>query len=72
VFFEWILLLEIQKNCKKLVFLWKNQSSRALLDVFALPNLENFYPENVKNKECVHTWANGTSYTTRTYYNRVT
>jgi hypothetical protein len=39
--------------------------SRAL-DVFTLPNLEIFNRENVKNKECVHTWANGTSYMSRT------
>jgi hypothetical protein len=31
--------------------------------VFTLLNLEFFNSENVKNKECVHTWANSTSYT---------
>jgi hypothetical protein len=69
--FEWVLLLEIQTNCKKLVSEGK-KSVEPSLDVFTLPNLEIFNPENVKNKECVHTWANGTSYTSRTSYNRVT
>jgi len=34
------------------------------LNVFTLPNsfLKAIF-ENVKNKECVHTWANGTGYT---------
>jgi hypothetical protein len=31
------------------------------LNVFTLPNLEIFSSQNVKNKECVHTWANDTS-----------
>jgi hypothetical protein len=53
------------KQIAKISFELKNQS-RAL-DMFTLPNLENFNPENVKNKECVHTWANSTSYTSRTY-----
>ncbi len=35
------------------------------LNVFTLPNLEIFNSENVKNKECVHTWAIDTSYTSR-------
>jgi hypothetical protein len=30
---------------------------------FTLLNLEIFNSENVKNKECVHNWANGTGYT---------
>jgi hypothetical protein len=33
------------------------------LNVFTLSNLEFFYSENVKNNECVHTWANCTGYT---------
>ncbi len=32
-------------------------------NAFALLNLEIFNSENVKIKECVHTWANGTCYT---------
>jgi len=31
-------------------------------NVFTLPYLEFFNFENVKIKECVHTWANGTGY----------
>jgi hypothetical protein len=34
--------------------------------VFTLPNLEFFYSKNVKNKECIHTWVNGTSDTSTT------
>ncbi len=33
------------------------------LNVFTLSNLEIFNSENVKNNECVHTWANYTGYT---------
>ncbi len=46
--------------------LWKLGLERKIswaLNVFTLSNLEIFNFENVKNKECVHTWANGTSYT---------
>jgi hypothetical protein len=32
------------------------------LNVFTLPNLNFFNSENVKNNECVHTWANCTDY----------
>ncbi len=35
---------------------------------FMFPNLEIFNSENVKNKECVHTWAKGTSYTSTFWY----
>jgi hypothetical protein len=44
------------------------------LNVFTLPNLEIFSSKNVKNKKCVHTWANDTSYinmhyeTNKTYH----
>ncbi len=31
--------------------------------MFTLSNLENFNPRNVKNKKCVHSLANNTSYT---------
>jgi hypothetical protein len=57
--FEWILLLKIQTNCNKLDLEGKISWP---LNVFTLPNLEIFNSENVKNKECVHTWANVTSY----------
>jgi hypothetical protein len=33
------------------------------LNMFTLLNLQIFNSENVKNKYCVHTWANGTNYT---------
>jgi len=33
--------------------------------VFTLPKLEIFNSTNVKNKECVHTWANNTSYASK-------
>ncbi len=33
------------------------------LHVFTLPNLEFLNSKNVKNKGCVHTWADGTGYT---------
>jgi len=60
--FEWISLLEIQTNCKNWV--WKGKF-RLDLNVFTLPNLEIFNSENAKNKGCVHTWANSTSYTSK-------
>jgi hypothetical protein len=37
---------------------WKEKSVGAALNVFTLSTLEIFNSENVKNKECVHTWAN--------------
>jgi hypothetical protein len=58
--FEWNSLLEIQKHCKNWV--WKGKFSLDL-NVFTLPHLEIFNSENAKNKECVHNWANDTSYT---------
>ncbi len=36
------------------------------LNVFTLPNLEIFNSKNVKNKICVHTWANHMGYTSYT------
>jgi len=38
------------------------------IDDFILSNLEIFNSENVKNIECVHTWANGTGYTSVFWY----
>jgi len=35
--------------------------------VFTLLNLEIFNSKNVKNKKCVHTWANGISYISLNY-----
>jgi len=45
--FEWILLVDIQKNCKKIGFEMKNHLVEPL-NVFTLLNLENFNSENVK------------------------
>jgi hypothetical protein len=54
-------LLENQTNCKNWV--WKEKSVEPSMWNFTLLNLEIFNSENVKNKECVHNWANGTGYT---------
>jgi hypothetical protein len=48
------------KQIEKLEFGRRNQWST--LNVFTFLNLEIFNSENVKKKECVHTWANSTSY----------
>ncbi len=37
--------------------------------MFTLSNLKNLNSENVKNKECVHTWANDSGYTSSIGYN---
>jgi len=58
---EWILLLEIQINLINLGF--GKEKIFEPSNVFTLLNLEIFNSENVKNKECVHTWANSTGYT---------
>jgi hypothetical protein len=50
--FEWILLLEIETNSKKLGLEGKISWAPQCV------HIENFHSENVKNKECVHTWAN--------------
>jgi hypothetical protein len=54
-----ILGLEIQTNCKNWV--WKENpvdpSMRSHCRI-----KKNLNSENVKNKECVHTWANSTSH----------
>jgi hypothetical protein len=57
---EWILLLEVQTNSKNWV--WKEKSVELSLCSHC-QILKNSNSENVNNKECVHTWANGTSYT---------
>ncbi len=61
--FEWILLLEIHTNCK--IWVWKEKSVEPSI-LATLSNLEIFNSENVKNKERIHTWANGTCYTSTT------
>ncbi len=48
---------KLQKLCLE------GKTSWALNVDFTLLNLEIFNSENVKNKECVHTCANGTGYT---------
>ncbi len=58
--FEWILLLEIRTNCKKIV--WKEKLVESSM-WFTFSNFESFNSENVKNKECVHKWANHIGYT---------
>ncbi len=50
-------------NSKKLQKLVWNGTIWWALNVFTLLNLEIFNSENVKNKEFVDTWANGTCYT---------
>jgi hypothetical protein len=55
--FEWILLLKIQTNCKLSL---EGKFNRAF-NVFTLPNLETFNSKNMKNKECLCTWANNTN-----------
>jgi hypothetical protein len=59
--FEWILLLEVQTNSKNSV---GKEKSVELSMCSHCQIFFKFNSENVKNKECVHTWANGTSYTT--------
>jgi hypothetical protein len=48
---------QIAKN-----WVWNEKISWAF-NVFTLLNLAIFNSENVKNKECVHTWAKGPRYT---------
>ncbi len=52
----------VARNSNKLqkVGFWKEKSVGVTLNVFTLPTLEIFNSENVKNKECVHTWASST------------
>jgi hypothetical protein len=54
-------------NSKKLQKLGLEGKISWALSVFTLPNLGNFNFDNVKNKECVHTFANGTNYIIRLY-----
>ncbi len=60
IILEWILLLEIQTNCKKWVGVEKSVEASI---VFTLLNSQIFNSENVKKKEYVHTWANTTQVT---------
>ncbi len=66
--FEWIFVAE---NSKKLQKLGLKGKISWVLNVFTLPNLEIFNSENMKNKECVHTWANGTGYMSAYGYKEV-
>jgi hypothetical protein len=50
-------------NSKKLQKLCLKGKNSRVLNVFTLPNFESFNLENVKNKECVHKWANHIGYT---------
>jgi hypothetical protein len=49
-------------NSNKLQKLGLEGKISSVVNVFTLPNLDIFNSENVKNKECVHTWANNTSH----------
>ncbi len=57
--FQSIFWLKIQTDCK--TWVWKGKSIESS-NVFTLLNFEFFNFENVKNKKCVYTWANGTGY----------
>jgi hypothetical protein len=59
--FEWILLLEIQLNWKNWV--WKGKAVE--LSMCSHCQIAKFLilKNNVKKKECVHTWAKGIGYT---------
>jgi hypothetical protein len=48
----------VVRNSNKLQKLGLEGKISWALNVFTLLNLEIFNFENVKNKECVHTWAN--------------
>ncbi len=47
----------VARNSSKLQKLGLEGKISWALNVFTLPKLENFNSTNVKNKECVHTWA---------------
>ncbi len=59
----------VSGNSNKLQQLGLEGKISWVLNVFTLPNLEVFKSENVKNKECVHTWANKTIYTSSYKWN---
>jgi hypothetical protein len=55
----------VARNSSKLQKLGLEGKISWALNVFTLPKLEIFNSTNVKNKECVYTWANNTSYTSK-------
>ncbi len=61
VIFEWICCWKFKKIAK---FGFGRKKSVEPSILATLLNLEIFNSKNVKNKECVHTWANSTCYTT--------
>jgi hypothetical protein len=58
--FEWIFLL-MEKSNNGPIWVLDGKISW-VLNVFTLRNLEILNSETVMNKDCVHTWANGTGY----------
>ncbi len=52
----------VDGNFKKLKKYSLERKFNKAFDVFTLPNLEIFNSKYVKNKKCVHTWANGIGY----------
>jgi hypothetical protein len=50
-------------NSNKLQKLGLEGKISSAFNVFTLLNLDMFNSENVKNKECVHTWAHNPGYT---------
>jgi hypothetical protein len=57
-----ILVDFVSGNSKKLQKLGLEGKINWAVDVYTLQNFKIFNSENVKNKECIHTWANSTSY----------
>ncbi len=55
----------VARNSSKWQKLGLEGNINCVLNVFTLPNLEIFNSTNVKNKECVHTWDNNTSYASK-------
>ncbi len=55
----------VAENSNKLQKLGLEGKFSWALNVFTLVNLEIFNSENVRNKKCVHTWANSTSYSSK-------
>jgi hypothetical protein len=54
-------------NSNKLQILGSEEIISWAFNAFTLSNLKIFNSENVKNKECVHTWANDSGYTSIGY-----
>jgi len=59
--FKWILLLEILKKFQNLGLEGKISGTPQYVHI---AKFRIFNSKNVKNKKCVHTWANGTCYIT--------